>query len=635
MQTNQMPLALRLAGCWLLWSAWCSLSGWALSAVNQLDGRGHLALLPALLAAIYCWLKTTSSARSDFSNFKKWRRRLCRPLPLIYLAIVGLSLLAAAENANPWSFDAVTYRLPRVLDWWAAHHWYWTGALDHRLDYSSNGYEWQMLPVMELTHGDRFIFLLSWLPLLLMPWLVFLAFRTLGVNGRSARRWMWLLPSGYCYALQASGLQNDGYAVNYVLAAIGFAAFAFYSHRTISLWLAVLSVALLTGAKLSNLPLLLPLGFILLPALFRVRWFCWPTVPIILLAGVCSFLPLAFFCWQHTGDWAGDPTEQWQMRPTQPVGAVAANLAEFVTDAFHPPILPGAQHVNAWLDPVNHTTFMQWLQRANLNFIGIKFGEVAYEGGAGLGCGVGLYTLFLLLGCWFVKPAPRFAFSETLPLAWRLAPWLALISFAVLLAKLASGHTARNAATFYPLLFIFLLRWPRIAALERRPLAGFLAAVGALAVVLVILVTPARPVLPIERLAQHIPGATAKTIAHKYAVWAGFRDDLAPLREKLPPGSSRLGYAGAFRDTPYGLWKPLGSREVVELGLPPGSKLRPPADLNCAVVTERGLQERYAMSLTNWLAFTRAEIIYEMPRNKQLTGDNPVYESWYLVRFSH
>lgn len=99
-----MPLALRLAGCWLLWSAWCSVSGWILSAVNQLDGWGHLALLPILLAAIGFWLKTTAFAQNDFSNFLKWRRRWLRPLPLIYLTIAGLSLLAALANANPWSF---------------------------------------------------------------------------------------------------------------------------------------------------------------------------------------------------------------------------------------------------------------------------------------------------------------------------------------------------------------------------------------------------------------------------------------------------------------------------------------------------------------------------------------------------
>ena len=64
-----------------------------------------------------------------------------------------------------------------------------------------------------------------------MPGLVFTAFRGLGVSGRSAWRWMWLLPSGYCFALQCSGLENDGYTVNYLLAAVVFAVAGHHTRR--------------------------------------------------------------------------------------------------------------------------------------------------------------------------------------------------------------------------------------------------------------------------------------------------------------------------------------------------------------------------------------------------------------------
>src|ERR1017187_866783 len=237
MPSKHMPLALRLAGCWLLWSAWCALTGWGLSTVNQLSGRGHLALLPVLLAAVWLWLKATASTRNDFPNFAKWRRRLTRPLPFLYFTIAGLSLLAGMLNANPWSIDAATYRLPRMLYWWSAHHWYWIGTLDHRLDFSSTGFEWQMLPVIELTHSLRLIFLLNWIPFLLLPWLVFLAFRAFGVRGRSARRWMWLLPSGHCFALQCKGLQPPFNAAAWralIAAVLPFAVFelAAAHHRT-------------------------------------------------------------------------------------------------------------------------------------------------------------------------------------------------------------------------------------------------------------------------------------------------------------------------------------------------------------------------------------------------------------------
>ena len=631
-----MPLALRLAGCWLLWSAWCSLSGWILSAVNQLDGWGHLVLLPILLAAIWFWLKTTASARNDFPNFAKWRRRFTHPLPLIYLTIVGLSLLAALVNAHPWSYDAVTYRLPRLLYWWSAHHWHWIGTLDHRLDFSSAGFEWQMLPVIELTHSDRFIFLLNWLPLLLLPWLTFLAFRTLGVNGRSARRWMWLLPSAYCVALQSSGLQNDGYTVNYLLAAVAFAGFAYHSRRAGGLWFAMLAAALLTGAKVSNLPLLLPLGVLLLPVLTRVSWLNW-RLPVIVLIGIfCSFLPLTFLSWQNTGDWAGDPTDQWHVKTHGAVGGLAANLVLLTRDATQPPLLPGSQHVNVMLDGLNHSSFVNWLRQSHGEFSNIHYGEMVYEGPAGFGFGLAVYVAFLIAGLWFVKINPASFTTAPLPCAWRLVPWLTWIAYVVYLTKLGSDHSPRIAAPFYPLLLVALLRCPRVSALEQNKLSGIIAGCAAATVIPIMILTPARPLVPVQTLAHITHSAAVGKIAEQYAFWNYLRDDLAPLREKLPEGALRLGFAGGFRDTAYGLWQPLGRRVIVELGVPPGAHAPlPPSDLEYAVVTARGVTERYGLGLAAWLAAMHGQMIFEYPRNVMLDAHSPPqYESWYLVKLN-
>jgi hypothetical protein len=520
------------------------------------------------------------------------------------------------------------------LCWWAAHHWYWIGTLDHRLDFSSCGYEWQMLPVIIFTRTDRLVFLLSWTPFLLMPGLVFYAFRALGVNGRSARRWMWLLPSGFCYALQCSGLQNDGYGVNYTLAIISFTVLAYRFRQLNYLGLALVAVGLLTGAKASNLPLLLPFGLLLLPALRRVPWFNWKMPAIIFIAAACSFVPLAWLCWQQTGDWTGDPTNQWNIHPRNTAGALVANSIAVVNESVQPPIFPVAKKINAVLDHLNQTSFMKWLRWAQPNSGGVHFGDMAYEGGSGLGSGIGLYLLFLFCGCWFVRQRARSGGAVDFPWEWRLVPWAAWISFGVLLAKLASDHTTRYASSYYPFLFISILLLPRIAALERKKFTAGLAGFCILAVVPVILLTPARPVVPVEKILAHLPRKPAlETFAAKYHMWAGLRDDLAPMRDALPPGTTWLGYAGAFRDTSYGLWKPFGSRVVVELGLPLGSKTPPPSDLNYAVVTEKGLRSRYGLDVNAWCAAFKAKIIFEMPRNVALEGATPNYEAWYLVRF--
>lgn len=635
MQTTRIPLNLRLAGLWLLWAAWCQWCGWGLSAGHWLCGWGYLAALPILLGAGRWWFKTTAraGAKPCFSTAAKWRRRFSRPLPLLYLAIVVLSLVAAF-SCQPWSFDATSYRLPRVLYWWAAQHWYWIGTVDNRLDYSSCGYEWQMLPVILLTRTDRLIFLLSFLPFLLLPGAVFFSFRLLGVNGRSARRWMWLLPSGFCYALQCSGLQNDGYMAIYTLTATAFAGLAWHRRQAVFLWLALLAAALLTSAKLSNLPLLLPLGLLLLPALRVVNWLNWKTVVILFIAAGCSFAPLAFLCWKHTGDWTGDPNDAWNVHPRSRAGALTGNSISVLNDLVQPPICPLAEKINARLAPLNQTAFMRSLHSAEPSFDGVVFGNMAYEGAAGLGCGLGFYALFLLLGSWFVRPAARVP-AGVFPWEWRLAPWSAWLAFGVMLTEVGfAPHIPRYGAPYYPLLCIPILRLSRIAALERRQLAAVLSGVASLAVVPVILLTPARPAIPIEKLAQIFHRPALQTFAVRYHFWAGLRDDLAPLRDQLPQGITRLGYAAGVRDTTYGLWKPFGSRVVVELGLPLGSRPKPEADIHYAVVTERGLQQRYRMDLRTWLNFTGGQVLLEHQHNDMLeTHSAPHYQTWYLVKF--
>ncbi len=501
-------------------------------------------------------------------------------------------------------------------------------------NFISCGYEWQMLPVILFTHTDRLVFLLSWLPFLLMPGLVFFAFRTLGVGGRSARRWMWLLPSGFCYALQCGGLQSDGYMAGYTLAAIAFAGLAWRRRQAVFLWLALLAVALPTGAKLSTLPLLLPLGLLLLPVLRVVNWFNWKTVLIVIIAAGCSFAPLAFLCWKHTGDWTGDPADQWNIHPRNRVGAFAANAIAMVNDAAQPPVFPVAQKINARLEPLNQSAFMQRLHWAQPNSDGIRFGNMAYEGEAGLGIGIGFYVLFLFLGVWFARPATRAA-KVDLPWEWRLAPWAAWAALGVILAEVAFTHITRYGAPYYPLTIISILLLPRIAALERGRLAAVFSGVAMLAVVPVILFTPARPLVPIERLARIFHRPALQTFAAQYHFWAVMRDDLAPLRNQLPPGVKLLGYAAGFRDTSYGLWKPFGSRQVVELGLPLGSRSKPPADIHYAVVTERGLQQRYGMDMKTWLNFTGGRVLFEHRRDTRLVAHaEQQYESWYLVEFA-
>ena len=75
---------------------------------------------------------------------------------------------------------------------------------------------------------------------------------------------------------------------------------------------------------------------------------------------------------------------------------------------------------------------------------------------------------------------------------------------------------------------------------------------------------------------------------------------------------------------------------VVELGLPPGLHAPlPPQDLPYAVVTERGLTERYGFGLAEWLWRTGGTVAFEYPRNVMLDAHSPPkYESWFIVKLN-
>ena len=62
-------------------------------------------------------------------RWQKFRRRFRRPLPLAFLIVAALAFLGGAIYA-PDNYDALTYRLPRILNWLAAGHWTWISTGD-------------------------------------------------------------------------------------------------------------------------------------------------------------------------------------------------------------------------------------------------------------------------------------------------------------------------------------------------------------------------------------------------------------------------------------------------------------------------------------------------------------------------
>jgi len=106
-----------------------------------------------------------------------------------------------------------------------------------------------------------------------------------------AWHWMWLLPTGYTFLLQAGSIGNDTFPTILRAGGDGLRPARLESRRLSDLSLSILAAALLTGTKATNLPLLLPWGLVVLLLLPRLLRRPAATLALVALAATISFLP--------------------------------------------------------------------------------------------------------------------------------------------------------------------------------------------------------------------------------------------------------------------------------------------------------------------------------------------------------
>lgn len=465
-----------LATIWIILSAWLCAAGWLLSALHALNGVGYLAALAITILGAGLLKKNWWPA--DGFRPPNWRglcRRFRRPAPLIFLAIVALAL-AAGLARQPENGDSNAYRIPRILHWLAQSGWHWIRTDDSRENIGGCGYEWLCAPLMLLNHSERWIFLPNLIAYCLLPGLLFCLFRRLSIAPRAAWWWSWLVATGWCYTLQAGTTENDGLSTDYVLAALVFALRARESQQFGDLAMAVLSAAVLTAIKPTNLPLLLPCLVAVCPSW---RLLCRRPVlstALLALAALVSFLPTAFLNWRYAGSWRGyvitpgvplaGPAVWWQWGELaalpSPFWGIIGNAFCLTVQNLLPPFFPWA---TAW----NH---------AMAHFLGTPLGShfVAFESfgkisrsvtqvSAGLGLSV---ASVIVASLFFTRPARSPAFAWARPglytlLSW--TPWLALLVF---MAKVGTCQNERFLASYYPLLLLPMLRRSGMAGLVRR-----------------------------------------------------------------------------------------------------------------------------------------------------------------------
>ena len=631
---------------WIWISAFASLAGWTLSAVGQLNPKGYAAASVAFAVFVFFrWRELGFVEKSKVQSPKsKVVRRFRRLLPFCFVALAVLIFVGGAVHP-PGNYTGLAYRAGRVLQWLAHGGWFWIHTADYRMNDRACGIEWLTAPLLLFTHSTRGLFLLNFLPFLLLPGLIFSVFTRLGVRARVTWQWMWLLPTGYNFILQAGGNANDTFPAVYALAAMDFALRARQSKKSSDVWHSILAAALLTGAKASNLPLLLPWAIAIFPLVPPLWKKIAGNALVILLAAAVSFLPTAILNVYYLGDWSGLSIERPEMNMKNPLVGVWGNAFLLLLDNFTPPLFPFA----GWWNSHALVLLPQFIAApltANFEQGFLWLGELPTEDWAGIGFGLSvLLAVSVVVGfpgragnpLPAVDVAERRARSDAPHLgskAFRrlilIAPWLALLAFCLKSGMVTPG---RLIAPYYPLLLPLLLSGAGQSQIVRRAWWRMLTgSVLALAFVVLIL-TPDRPLWPAQTVlsklaARHPENHLISRARAVYTVYASRSDPLAAVRDSLPKEVKVVGFIGAEDDCDISLWLPLGSRRVEHFLLnDPPERFRQ-AGIEYLVVGGLNLQLR-GTTFDAWRQRTGAEVIAVTNATLKVSeGPQP----WFIVR---
>ncbi len=339
---------------WLLeWfvfaGAWLVAAGWILSAVRHLGAPGYVAVFVGFVAAgfvavrVGLLLPAPTFVRRQFRWPRRWLARL-------FVCLLLTTVVGAATHLIS-HYDTLSYRVPRILQYLSEGRWHWIHTADFRMNTVSPGIEWLWTPLFAFGVTERLVNVLGSVYFLFLPGLLFGVWVQSGVASRTAWWWCWLLPAGYCYAMQAGGPAVDLPGSVYTLAALDFALRAWRRRSWRHLCLSILAVSLMGTMRL----MCLPLGLVwILPALaawVRRR----PPMPVAVGTGVlalaCSFLPGGYFNVTLAGSFRGIPTDAYPAIK-HPLIAIVPNFAWFLFQNIVPPVFPWFERWNRWANSV-------------------------------------------------------------------------------------------------------------------------------------------------------------------------------------------------------------------------------------------------------------------------------------------
>ena len=608
---------------WVLLAAACNIAGWLLSLVGGVTPLGLAVGIPL------AWLALVALCRPGALSFPS-KRAILRffqtrrgMLLWAFVVVAGLSLLGGLLHA-PNNFDAMNFRLPKVLGWLMAGEWQWFPANNNSLNTRASGMEWVMAPLLAWTGSDRTLFLLNQLPFLLMPGLVFGVFRGLGVSGQAASFWMWVVPCGYGFALQAGGIGNDLPAAVFALATFDFGLRWKKSGEVGHALLALAAAGMMTAVKPTTLPLMLPFTILFFGMFGLLRSHPLRVVAAVLPLVLASFLPTAFLNHRHCGDWTGAAAENAALGKVEPWVGIAGNLINAPIQNLVPPVFPLA---NVWNENVVCWVPEPFLERmaANFELRGARFGVTDIQGEESAGLGLGIVGLLLAGTCFGRRRGNTGGWN-------RRAAWLALwFGFALLAYFSKAGMTtvARHILPYYPFLMVPLVMMPQLDGAVRQRWFLRLACAAAVSTVVMLCITPSRPVLPMASISRALAGKktspSIQRLALGYEVYSNRADILGPLREALPADAALVGFINHAAGPESPLWKPYGKRTVRHLT--PGTD--PERGMRHVVLNTKYFEESRRESPETWLARLNGTVLQRM-EIRPLVKESP--SEWWVVQ---
>jgi len=616
-------VALRFSAHAILLAMSCNVTGWGLS----LFGGVQIAPLLACIAGIwFLCARLLGIKLPTFINASKWRRRFFQPLPFLFLLIVCLAIIGGLLYP-PNNYDALNYRLPRVAHWLMAGRWEWIHALNQNVNTRACGFEWLMAPLISLLHSDRPLFLINIVCFSLLPSHCFGFMRSIGVAPRVARTWMWLLPAGYGFALQAASIGNDLTAAYFALASCHFALLWKRNAMARDLHLSLFAAGLMTAIKPTTLPILLPIAFLYLTRYSHLLSKPLSTLAVVVLGATASFLPNAVINHVEGSDWTGAAIENPFYGKVEPLIGLSGNLINLALQNLAPPVFPIAQKWNSIVTSITPKSVHEAMMR-NFESGGANFAVPDFQGEEWAGLGAGLTILILASS---IVAFRRNGLART-P-AWILYLWSSFI-IAIIAYFLKAGMTTvgRHVLPYYIPLLAPLLLLPGHSALLKSRNWRLAAILVMLSTIGLTIITPSRPLWPantvFERFASENASPFLRRIRTGYEVYGGRADVLGPLREALPTGAHTIGYVNFGPAPQAALWKPYLQRRLIHVL--PGDPIEAftKAGGRHIVVNTRDFEIHMGRSAESWLTIQNAHIL---SRHTIRTLVKEPASEWWLV----